>query len=180
MGAFETKSMILAELLKQEKPFKASDIARKTGLTRTLIYNYLNKFIDLGAIEKNGLWYDVYDRDLLIDQVTSLSEDPRTRKAEPTRILDKPMGINLCAQIIVALRHKKHPVANSYKRGYLEEIDATIKELKNLRKYVNASTNKNLESLKDKEKAWVVLDHYVPGVIGQENFLKSFEVEDEE
>lgn len=161
-----TKAMILSAVLHQEKPFKAAKIFNATGIGRSLVQYHLGSLINEGALEKNGMYYAIADRDALINAVGDLEEDSR---------LKKPKGNLIVFEVLASLQAVKHPVAKDAKRLLLDYYDKEISDLKVRRKYA-AQHMKNPKPaqriLKDVDRAWDVITAIggVDELIGETEF----------
>lgn len=186
MAGFETKSLILATLIKQDKPFKVARIGNATGLDGNLIRYHLRALLDNGVLEKNGMYWSIVDRDALINAITELSDEPHIRRPEATKLVPKMEAVNKALEYAVALRELNHPVAPVLKLEMLKEIDNTIHELKNARKYITrASMNerKARKRTEDIDEVWqylkVFLAQYTNSVEFEEGFSEPKNLLDE-
>lgn len=177
MTAFETKAMILSAVLKQERPFKAAKIFSLTDLDRSLIRYHLTNLVKEGALEKNGMYYAIADRDTLINLVANVSEGPRLRKPETTYIL-MLNTLHVPLELAVALRVLNHPVAQEFKAAINKGIDDSIKELKSARKYLNESRpmpRTAVRMVNDIDFDKFNYTHWLGKIQGKEEFLKILE-----
>ena len=133
-----TKALILAEVLKQERPFKAQKIHNNLGLDRSLVHHHLKNLVSSGGLEKNGVYYAVADRDALINVIAELSDGPSVRLVQDTELLGKNAEkLNNLVRAVAAFRNLEMPYAQDVKRHVNDEIDEAIKQLKVARKFLN-------------------------------------------
>lgn len=179
MGAFETKAMILAEVLRQEGIFKAQKVHNNLGLDRRTVDYHLRKLVESGALEKNGLYYSIADKDILINQVADLHEGPRIAKPKSTVLFPwESEEVSATLDILVALRAIHHPVATDVKVRWLENIDDAVREFKNARKFIASASRteeKARKILKDKQRVWTLIKPWAAEFTNEQEFMEGFE-----
>lgn len=152
---FEGKAIILGAVLKQEKPFKAAKVFALTELSRSLIRYHLDKFVEDGTLEKAGMYYSIVDRDALINSLADMSEGPTIQLVSSTLLLGKDADqLNNTIRAVAVFRILELPYYQEVKNNVIKEIDDTIKQLKNARKYINAKSmtqKRALNTLKELE-----------------------------
>lgn len=182
MTMFEGKAIVLAALLKQDKPFKAARIYQMTDLSRSLVRYHLDNFVKEGGLEKHGMYYAIADRDILIDIITSVSEGPSIQMAEKALLLGKDAAhINNAIRTSAALRTLGIPYSDEIKKHIVSEIDWAIKQLKNARKYVNEKSMTEKRAAKVLRELEVVPEELynasifgLQEIVGKEEFKKIY------
>jgi DNA polymerase II large subunit len=135
------KLQVLSSILKLERPFRVSHIVDMTGLDRNLVRYHVMQFVEKDYLEKIDRTYVVKDKEGLLNSLvdsadkleTTLPTFKNTFLEEETKLLNR-------AQFMVACKSLDLPMHEAAKRGMLDQIDATIKDLKQLRKYLTNST----------------------------------------
>lgn len=132
----EIKYVVMAQILKYEnRPFKASQIAHETGLTRSHVNYYLDKLRDEGAILKQGPLFILEDKARLINSLAVPTFTTKT-PVKPTLLFpdNKTDSLKTFIKIILQARALDLEFAVDVRKALIEEIDATILMFKTARK----------------------------------------------
>jgi DNA-binding transcriptional ArsR family regulator len=150
----DAKSLIIAEILMREKePFRMSAIVKGTGLRSSHVDYHLKRLVDEGFLEKQGQVYLLVNQAGLIDSLIST----KSNVAEPKFLNKYPFKEyrNTHLDGLLYGRAVDLPYHREIKTSMLEDIDNTIKQLKEVRrKIANDSIDPNTarRRLKDKKK----------------------------
>lgn len=135
------KLQVLSAILKvADKPFRPPHIVDMTGLDRQLVRYHIDRFVEANLIEKIDKFYVVKDKEGLLNSLIESSERLETALPKPGGFFGKVETINNRAEYLVAAKSLNLPMHNEAKDAFLSDIDATMRILKQLRKYITNST----------------------------------------
>lgn len=133
------KVLVAQQILKcKNRAFKGAEIVMATGLSRQLVYKHLSNMHDEGLLSKVGTKYKVEDEEGIIDSLIANSDTDNRGLMDPNLKLIESQVYNDLAEVIVAMRALEVEPHKEFKEVYVEAIDDCVKELKRLRKFLNA------------------------------------------
>jgi hypothetical protein len=134
------KAQVVSSILKLDRPFRPPHIVDMTGLDRQLVYYHLRTFCDSGMLLKTGKVYQIADKEALFDSLLNITESTETHLMKKTKLIEV-IGYNKVAETLVSLLvlDPQDELAREVKQAYVAEIDKTIQEFKNLRKFIHNS-----------------------------------------
>ena len=146
------KLQVVSAILKLDKPFRPPHIIDMTGLPRELVYYHLKTMCNEGWVTKTGRVYEVSDKEELLNSLVEIAERTETRKMEANGTLwasDSIKTLNGIAEgIVCSLALGDKEIAPEARSMYISKIDKTMKELKQLRKFLNNSQRTELSAAK--------------------------------
>lgn len=133
------KAMILNAVSKKTAGFKLAHIVNDTALERQLVHYHLKRFVDAGWLEKVGQFYFLRDLPAVIDELVSVSKaESSTAKPESGTVFTPQ--VKKLAEVASQIRYTMVlgvPCAREFHDMFVNEIDASIAVLKQLKKYIN-------------------------------------------
>jgi hypothetical protein len=139
------KIQVIGAILKLDRPFRPPHIIDLTGLDRQLVAYHIRMFRERDYLEKIDKSYVIKDREGLLTSMIDASEGVKTAKMEAKGLFNKQSvdGLNAKAESIIAGLALDLPMSQQAKDSMITKIDQSVRELKNLRKYLtNASKSK--------------------------------------
>lgn len=131
------KYQVISAVLKQDKPFKAVKITDATAMSRQLVFKHLNNLVIDGYIQKDGMYYTLINRDALVDRLIESTENVGPKLLDKQRgFIGKIELINRAVETVALYRNAKLEGNNELTIGLQQGIDETIKDLKQLRRYL--------------------------------------------
>lgn len=136
------KMLVLGNVLKLNRPFKAATITQMSGLSRQLVYIHLNNLCETGYLEKIDKSYIIRDREGLLTTLIEESDNPGTSKPEAGGFFSKERIDTWTgqAEMIIASRTLGLPMSLDARQGMVDKIDDSVRVLKHLRKYLTNAT----------------------------------------
>lgn len=172
-----TRLQIVSSILKIDRPFRAATVTDMLALDRQLIRYHLMQMVNEGLLEKTGRVYQMADKEKLFDSLVEIADKVSTNKMEAAgTLLSKHDvdGLNSLAESIVCARTFHNGMGLDAKDAMIKKLDKTMRELKQLRKFLNAgersetSAAKKLRGKLDEVyEAWVTNLGIVPSVSRQ-------------
>lgn len=134
------KITVISNILKLDRPFRIPHITDMTGFDRNLVRYHIQELTKQGYLEKIDKTYILKDREGLLSSLLEATEKTETAQMKPRGFLEQAArGYNAIAESIIAGKQLEIEGVDYVKVGFVRQIDITIEELKNLRKYVNNS-----------------------------------------
>lgn len=138
----EGKLVIVGSVLRKTKPFRPTHIVQDTGMSRQLVEYHLKALCELGGISKQDKYYQIEDRDLLVNAMVDagLNSKRAASRLKETRLIDKKKAIafNERLRIYTALRALGFEGARLIKEDLLSAIEDSEKALDAAKRYVNS------------------------------------------
>jgi hypothetical protein len=165
------KIQVIGAILKLDRPFKPPHITDMTGLDRQLVRYHIRAFTERDYLEKIDKSYVIKDKEGLLTSMVDASEKTETAKMVAAGIFNKQSvdKLNFQAESIIAGRTLELPMSQESKEVMLRNLDQSVRDLKNLRKYLtNATKTKGSAAkfFKDPMRAEEVWQIYVRFGVG--------------
>lgn len=137
----DTKSLIIAEILKQEGPFRARHIWEPLGLTTQNVGNHLSRLVSKGILIKSGITYELESKERLVDEMVNSGQRMRLESAKPVGAF-YPMAEAHQTTIDYTVRARMLEKSGATEMHVVlnQMIDDTIEEMKKLKKWLNHKT----------------------------------------
>lgn len=130
----------------ENKRFTLRDLVDELGLSRQLVHNQLTKLLQLGFVEKEGLFYNVPDVaafNAWAWTVTQKQEQDKTRRVHEVEGVFESRNttaIKDASDAVLYAQSIKEEHYQELKLAWLAQIDRAIYELKRERKFVTSRT----------------------------------------
>lgn len=139
----ETKAMVIHEILKYDKPFKARHIYEEMGCTPQIVHNHLRRLVEKGALIKSSTFFTVANKERLIDELISSTEGRNLDKVEPVPWFIMPpqaMKWQIFVDYVVRGRVLEKTQADDMHGWTNQQIDEIIEQAKRMKKWLNTKS----------------------------------------
>lgn len=133
------RTQVIGAILKTHGSFQLALITEVTGLDRQLTYYHVTKLLEQGLLTRSKHTYLIHNRDALLDALMESDQPSKLRQMQSEGIFSKEAAdtLNHLVQGIVSAKVLALPDAVEMSVHFNQIIDASIAELKALKRYLN-------------------------------------------